>query len=171
VRGISGTALQFNGNGQYAQTGAPVVDTTGNFTISAWVRLDSTGKFATAVSQDGTTSSGFYLQYSSADNRFAFSTSQGRALSDQAPTTGTWYQLVGVHDADASTYTLYVDGTKQSTTWAQLTGDAADGPLAIARAFSGGQSSDDWPGSIDEVTVWNRALTSADVAAQYTPAG
>lgn len=167
VSGISGAALQFDGKGQYAQTAGPVVDTTGNFTVSAWVRLDRTGNFATAVSQDGITSSGFYLQYSSADNRFAFSTSEGRALSDLAPTTGTWHQLVGVHDADASTYTLYVDGKKQSTIWAQLTGDAANGPLAIGRAFSGGRMSDYWPGSIDEVKVWNRALTSADVTAQY----
>ena len=171
VPGVSGTALQFDGDGQYAQTGGPVLDTTGNFTVSAWVRLDSTANFATAVSQDGATSSGFYLQYSAADHRFAFSTAEGRALSDDAPVTGTWHQLTGVHDADAGTYTLYVDGTRQSSVWAQPAGDAAGGPLAIGRAFSGGHDADDWPGGIDQVTVWDRALTSADVAAQYTPAG
>ena len=169
VPGVSGTAVQFNGTSQYGQTSGPVLDTTGNFTVSAWVRLDRTGAFATAVSQDGPTSSGFYLQYSAADNRLAFSTAEGRALSDQAPEVGRWYQLVGVHNADAGTYTLYVDGKAQSTVWDQPTGDAAPGPLAVGRAFSSGRNSDFWPGSIDEVRVWDRALSPADVAAQYSP--
>lgn len=166
VPGVSGTALQLDGaGGQSAQTSGPVLDTTGNFTVGAWVRLDRTGGWATAVSQDGPVSSGFYLQYSAADNRLAFSTGEGRALSDQPPVTGRWYHLVGVHDADAGTYTLYVDGAAQSTVWHQPAGDAAPGPLAIGRAFSGGRAADFWPGALDQVQTWNRALSAADVAA------
>lgn len=164
VPGVSGTALQFDGSGQYAQTGGPVLDTTGNYSVSAWVRLDRTGSWATAVSQDGAPSSGFYLQYSAADNRLAFSTSSGRALSDVAPQAGRWYHLVGVHDADAGTYVLYVDGVAQAKTWSQPTGEVAPGPLAIGRAVSGGRQSDFWPGSVDDVVVWNRVLTAAEVA-------
>lgn len=163
VPGVTGTALQLDGSSQYAQTGGPVLDTTGNYSVSAWVRLDRTGSWATAVSQDGDPSSGFYLQYSAADDRLAFSTSAGRALADVAPQPGRWYRLVGVHDADAGTYVLYVDGVAQAKTWSQATGDASPGPLAIGRAVSGGQHSDLWPGSVDDVEVWNRVLTAADV--------
>ena len=169
VPGVTGTALQLDGSGQYAQTSGPVLDTTGNFSVGAWVRLDRTGSWATAVSQDGDPSSAFYLQYSAADNRLAFSTSAGRALSDVAPEPGRWYQLVGVHDADAGSYVLYVDGVAQAKTWSQPAGDAAPGPLAIGRAVSGGNHSDFWPGSIDDVQVWNRVLTAADVASRYRP--
>ena len=164
VPGVTGTALQLDGSGQYAETGGPVVDTTGNYSVSARVRLDRTGSWATAVSQDGDPSSGFYLQYSAADDRLAFSTSAGRALSNVAPVPGRWYHLVGVHDADAGTYVLYVDGVAQTRTWSQPTGDAAPGPLALGRAVSGGRHSDFWPGGIDDVTVWNRVLTAADVS-------
>ncbi|MEV4146195.1 LamG-like jellyroll fold domain-containing protein [Amycolatopsis sp. NPDC049691] len=164
VPGVTGNAVQFDGSGQYGQTGGPVLDTTGNYSVGAWVRLDRTGSWATAVSQDGAPSSGFYLQYSAADDRLAFSTSSGRALSDVAPQTGRWYHLVGVHDADAGTYVLYVDGVAQAKTWTQQAGDAAPGPLAIGRAVSGGRYSDFWPGSVDDVVVWNRVLTSAEVA-------
>jgi hypothetical protein len=164
VAGQAGSAVQYDGTDQYAQTAGPVVDTAGNFSVSAWVRLDSTGRFATAVSQDGSTTSGFYLQYSVADNRFAFATGEGRALSDNPPITGRWYHLVGVHDANAGTYTLYVDGARQATVWHQATGDLAPGRLAVGRAFSGGRNADFWPGTIDEVHVWNRALTAAEVA-------
>ncbi|MGW4517438.1 MGH1-like glycoside hydrolase domain-containing protein [Streptomyces sp. NPDC004393] len=171
VPGTTGTALQFNGSSQYGQTTAPVLDTTGNFTVSAWVRLDHTGSFATAVSQDGPTTSGFFLQYSAADNRLAFSTGEGRALADQPPAPGRWYHLVGVHNADAGTYTLYVDGQAQTTVWHQPTGDSAPGAFAVGRAFSGGRNSDYWPGSIDQVRAWNRALSGADVTALYNSSG
>ncbi|MEV4051999.1 LamG-like jellyroll fold domain-containing protein [Amycolatopsis sp. NPDC049688] len=163
VSGTSGTALQLDGSSQYAATGGPVVDTTGNFSVSAWVRLDRTGSWATAVSQDGNPSSGFYLQYSAADDRLAFSTSSGRALSDTAPQPGRWYHLTGVHDADAGTYVLYVDGVAQARTWHQQAGEAAPGPLAIGRAVSGGNHSDFWPGGIDDVRVWNRVLTADEI--------
>ncbi|WP_284292062.1 LamG-like jellyroll fold domain-containing protein [Luteimicrobium album] len=159
------TALQLSGSGQAAQTNVPVLDTAGSFTASAWVRLDRLGSWATAVSQDGDVSSGFYLQYSQADNRFAFSTSEGRALADAVPETGRWYHLVGVHDADQGTYTLYVDGVRQAKVWAQAAGDAAAGRFAIGRGFSGGGPSDFWPGAVDQVSVWGRALTSSEVAA------
>ncbi|MEU0796615.1 LamG-like jellyroll fold domain-containing protein [Amycolatopsis sp. NPDC005961] len=168
VPGVTGTALQLDGASQYAQTSGPVLDTTGNYSVSAWVRLDHTGSWATAVSQDGDPSSGFYLQYSAADDRLAFSTSSGRALSDAAPQAGRWYHLTGVHDADAGTYVLYVDGVAQAKTWTQLTGDAAPGPLAIGRAVSGGRHSDFWPGGVDDVVVWNRALTAADITSGGT---
>ena len=164
VPGRSGTALQLDGRDQYAATTGPVLDTVGNFSVSAWVRLDSTGSWATAVSQDGATTSGFFLQYSAADNRLAFSTGEGRALSDTPPVTGRWYHLVGVHDADAGTYTLYVDGIAQPTVLHQAQGDPAPGVTAIGRARSGGHDSDFWPGAVDEVMMWNRALPAGEVA-------
>jgi hypothetical protein len=165
VDGHSGKALQFDGTSQYGQTSGTVVDTAGNFSVSAWVKLDSTGHFATAVSEDGASASSFFLQYSQADNRFAFSTVEGRALSDTAPQTGRWYHLVGVHDANAGTYTLYVDGAAQKTVLHQCLGDPASGPLAVGRGFYNGQKTDFWPGTVDAVQVWNRALTPAEAAA------
>ncbi|BCB73720.1 hypothetical protein Pflav_001300 [Phytohabitans flavus] len=59
------------------------------------MRLDSLGGFATAVSQDGDSHSAFFLQYSGADNRFAFSFAGIRALAPTAPETGRWYHLAG----------------------------------------------------------------------------
>jgi hypothetical protein len=167
VPGESGTALQFNGTSQYGQASGPVVDTTGNFSVAAWVKLDSTGHFATAVSQDGSSASAFFLQYSAADNRWAFSTVEGRALSDTAPVTSQWYHLAGVHDANRGTYTLYVNGQPQAKVLNQCLGDPSSGPLAVGRGFFGGNKTDYWPGTIDQVHIWNRALSAADVAALY----
>jgi concanavalin A-like lectin/glucanase superfamily protein/glycosyl hydrolase family 2 len=168
VPGHAGTALQFNGTNQYAEAAGPVLDTKGNFSAAAWVRLDSTGHFATAVSQDGVNASAFFLQYSAADNRFAFATVGGRALSDVAPQTGRWYHLVGVHDATQGTYTLYVDGQAQQKVLHQCLGDDSSGPLAVGRGFFNATKTDFWPGIIDQPQVWNRALSAADVAQLYS---
>ncbi|WP_216363625.1 MGH1-like glycoside hydrolase domain-containing protein [Subtercola boreus] len=163
--GATGSALQFDGSLSYAQTAGPVLDTVGNFSVSAWVKLDSTGSFATAVSQDGAGTSAFFLQYSKADDRLAFSTEQGRALSNVAPVTGRWYQLTGVHDANTGRFTLFVDGVAQTQSFDQAPGVASTGPLAVGRAQAGGRNADFWAGAVDDVQVYNRALSAADVAA------
>ncbi|ROS75262.1 LamG-like jellyroll fold domain-containing protein [Cellulomonas sp. PhB143] len=160
-----GTALTFDGKAQSAATSGPVLDTSGSFTVSARVNLASTGSWATAVSQDGTTTSGFFLQYSAADGRFAFSTEQGRALADAVPEKGRWYHLVGVRDANAGTYTLYVDGVAQKQVLSQASGPATSGAFAVGRGKAGGRAADLWPGAVDDVRAWQRALPAADVAA------
>jgi hypothetical protein len=167
VTGTSGNALQFNGSNQFVDTGAAIVATTGNYSAAAWVRLDSLGGFATAVSQDGDRNSAFFLQYSGADNRFAFSFVGVRALAPTAPETGRWYHLVGVRDVSTGTLTLYVDGQRAGTANACL-GDTSSGHTVIGRARYGGNPVDYWRGAIDQVHVYDRALSATEVAQLYT---
>jgi hypothetical protein len=164
--GHSGSALQFNGSNQYADTGAAILDTTGNYSVSAWVKLDRLGSFATAVSQDGDSNSAFFLQYSGADNRFAFSFAGVRALAPAAPQTGQWYHLVGVRDAASGSLTLYVNGQKAGTASACL-GDPSTGHTVIGRGEFGGNQVDFWPGAVDQVHAFDRALSADEVAKLY----
>jgi hypothetical protein len=159
--------LQFNGSDQFVDTGAAILDTTGNYTASAWVRLDSHGGFATAVSQDGDRNSAFYLQYSGADDRFAFSFAGVRALAPTAPETGRWYHLTGVRDVTAGSLTLYVDGQRAGAANACV-GDGSSGHTVIGRGRYGGNPVDYWRGAIDQVHVYDRALSATEVAELYT---
>jgi hypothetical protein len=161
--GHSGSAVQLNGSDQFVDTGAAILDTTGSYSASAWVRLERLGGFATAVSQDGDRTSAFYLQYSGADNRFAFSFAGVRALAPAAPEAGRWYHLVGVRDAAAGTLTLYVDGRPAGTATSCL-GDSSSGHTVIGRGRYNGNPVDYWPGAIDAVHVYDRALSAAEVA-------
>ncbi|MFI5846044.1 LamG-like jellyroll fold domain-containing protein [Catenuloplanes sp. NPDC051500] len=161
--GHDGGALQFSGNGQSVDTAGPVVDTTNSYTAAAWVKLDSLGGWATAVGQDGANRSAFFLQYSSADNRFAFSFAGGRALAPDVPETGRWYHLAGVRDVADGSITLYVDGQRAGTTRA-CHGDASSGPLTIGRARYNSGPVDFWRGAIDDVRVYDRALSAAEIA-------
>ncbi len=99
--GKNGQGLALNGTDQYVDTGAALLDTSGNYTASAWVKLNKAdGSFQTFVSQDGDRDSAFFLQYSGA----------GPAVRDELPrrprrsrrpsrTPGQWYHLTGVRDA------------------------------------------------------------------------
>ncbi|MGW4755042.1 LamG-like jellyroll fold domain-containing protein [Streptomyces chartreusis] len=166
--GVSGSALKFDGNGQYAETDGPVLDTTGSYSVSAWVRLDEIpGNYATAVSQDTRRqTSPFYLQYG--QGAFAFSTpGESRARLVTTPEKGRWYHLVGVRDSADNTIKLYVDGKPAAT----ATGGAAypsTGPLSVGRAQWGGNDVDFWNGAVDEVHAYDKALTAEEVSTLYT---
>ncbi|MEU0796408.1 LamG-like jellyroll fold domain-containing protein [Amycolatopsis sp. NPDC005961] len=153
-------ALQFTGGS--ADTYGPVVDTTGDYTVSAKVRLDALpGNYATAVSQDGRErESPFYLQYG--QGAFAFSTPGGnRARYEVVPEIGRWYQLTGVRAGNE--IRLYVDGVKVATAPA---GPAlvSTGAFTVGRAKYDGRNVDFWPGAVDEVAVTGKALTDTEVA-------
>jgi hypothetical protein len=165
--GHTGNALQFGGNA-YVDTGASLVDTAvGNYSVAAWVRIDDLNGFQTAVSQDGDSSSGYFLQYSDQDDRFAFSFVGVRALAPAPPVPGQWYHLVGVRDAAAGTLKLYVDGALTGSASACL-GGPATGHTVIGRAKFNGGPVDFWHGAIDQVHVYDRALTDAEVTTLYS---
>ncbi|MBP2327695.1 hypothetical protein JOF56_008080 [Kibdelosporangium banguiense] len=165
--GHPGSAVQFNGSTSTVDTGASVLDTAGNYTAAAWVKLDSLGGFATAVSQDGPSNSAFFLQYSGADNRFAFSFAGVRALAPTAPEVNRWYHLVGVRDVRAGSLTLYVDGQPVGTAYSCDGGPGA-GNTVIGRAKYNGGPVDYWRGAIDQVHLFDRALPAAEVTQLYT---
>ncbi|MFI5916202.1 glutaminase domain-containing protein [Dactylosporangium sp. NPDC051541] len=169
--GYSGSGLQLNGSTGFA-TAARLVDTAASFSVSAWVQLAAVSNFATVAAQDGATQSGFYLQYSAADNAWAFAmvaadsanAAATRAVSPFPPRVDGWTHLVGVRDASAGRLRLYADGVlvadaAMGASW------AAGGAFTIGRGKWNGANADHFPGRIDQVRVWTRALTDADVRA------
>ncbi|MFE6063807.1 LamG-like jellyroll fold domain-containing protein [Streptomyces sp. NPDC056431] len=165
--GVSGSALKFDGQGQYAETEGPVVDTTAGYSVSAWATLDSLpGNYATVVSQDGRRQENpFYLQYG--QGAFAFSTPGGnRARYVTTPETGRWYHLVGVRDAAKNEIRLYVDGALVATA-TPGPADVSTGPLTVGRARWSGGNVDFWKGSVDQVRAFDKALSSEEVTALH----
>ncbi|MCU1678702.1 MAG: glycoside hydrolase family 2 sugar binding protein [Frankiales bacterium] len=165
--GVSGSALDFDGIGAYAQTDAPVVDTTKDYTVSAWARMDKLpGNYGTVVSEDGrATANPFYLQYGQGGWAFSMP-GDVRAKFTTTPQLGKWYHLVGVRDQAANTLKLYVDGTLVATTVGGVDG-VGTGPLSIGRAKYAGVKGDFWDGAIDQVHVYDHVLSDADIASLY----
>ncbi|WP_375383691.1 LamG-like jellyroll fold domain-containing protein [uncultured Microbacterium sp.] len=168
-----GSSLKLNGDRQAATASVPELDTTGNFSVAAWVRMDalpSGGGYATIASADGLTGqSPFFLQYGDTLKGFAFSFPDGpRAVAVTTPELGSWHHLVGVRDAAAGKLKLYVDGVLAATE-STRGGTLSDGTIALGRGQWGGNPVDFLNGAIDDVHLFDKALTDAEVTALVTP--
>ncbi|GAB4052332.1 LamG-like jellyroll fold domain-containing protein [Catellatospora paridis] len=148
-----------------------VLRTDQSFTISAWVDLADSDGYHTAVTQQGSTTSGFFLYYDVNVNRWAFAmhTCDGcptsnwvGATSAAPPELGRWTHLTGVYDKAAGQLRLYVDGKLQgSAAWAGAWN--ATGPLTVGGGKGGGR----WNGGIDEVRAFQGAMTDMQVRGMY----
>ncbi|MCX5036136.1 MULTISPECIES: protein kinase domain-containing protein [Streptomyces] len=170
-QGPGGGAV-FDGTRSQIMTDGPVLKTGAgrSFTVAAWVRLAVVpGTFATAVSQDSADASGFYLQYSSDDDNWAFSRPGRRALGRTASAAHVWTHLAGVCDGPARKLRLYVNGVQEGVV--EDTGPvSATGAFVIGRASSDGQPRDFFPGTIRDVRAFDRALGPARVRNLAGPA-
>jgi len=170
VPGHFGQALSLNGVNQYAKTAKLVLNTSEPFSVSAWVYWNGGGGGSnpTFLSQDGVNISGFWLQ-KHRDGRFRTAMRDGDSTtlsgdciveSGPVPVVDTWYHLVGIYTG--SELNLYVDGTLVDSKPFN-SGFAALGSMIIG-AGKWKTTSDHWDGLIDEVKVFNYALSDADVA-------
>lgn len=110
-------AARFDGKSSQIVTAGPALRTGPgrSFTVAAWVCLSAEpGFFATALSQEAADNSGFYLQYSSAEKRWAFARPDLRAVGYTVPAVDTWTHIVGVCDGPARKLRLYVNGVQEA---------------------------------------------------------
>jgi len=170
--GRLGNALSFNGSSDTVNVNRQVVDTSASFTVAAWVELSDLSTWHTAVSQDGNYVSGFFLQFTDS-GQFAFSLVNSdsstattiRATSNFNAVAYTWYHLVGVYDAGATQSSLYVNGILRSTQRVPAAWNAG-GDTVIGRA-KWDHATDFWSGKIEDVRLYNRALSATDVTNLY----
>jgi hypothetical protein len=157
----------------------PVLRTDQSFTVSAWVNPATVaGGNKTVVAQESVAVSGFFLGTRSVGGvlRWTFFmkdadslASTGRHATSTAVLTeeaaGRWTHLVGVYDAQRKEVRLYVDGVLQGAPVARPgPGWHASGPLTVGRAWWNGAVCDWWNGAIDDVNVYQGALTGAEVS-------
>lgn len=181
------SALRFDGINDFAQTTAPVVDTTGSFAMSAHVMLDASGMSSTqpltVLSQDGVLKSGFRLEYrpscpgvSTGCWAFVMADSPGAntetaVVANQPVIGGEWTHLVAAYDATSSELELWVCqvGTPQDPAIGEPLKTAASrtatpwattSGLQLGRSLAAGSYTSFWAGSIDNVRVFDGQVLS-----------
>ncbi len=180
VTWTSGDGAQLSGqSGQDITTRGPVVDTTGSFSVSAWVDLaGTTGSDEEVASQDAGSVAGFYLKYNSANGHWQFTrpeadvsnpSSWATADSGSNAQTGTWTFLTGVYNAGTGAVQLYVAGTDVAANGGvdgnDTTPIASHGPIEIGAAKWDGQTGwGNFDGKIAGVEVYPTALSAAEVS-------
>ena len=142
------------------------------FSISAWVKLDSTDRVRIASKDNGTSNREYLFGTNGANSgRFNMLLGTANVNLDVANTTTLnttdWYHVVATYDGskDASGLNVYVNGDASNQTDTSLgtyTGMTSNsGSFEIGR-FGNGHSF--FNGLIDEVAIFNTELSASDVA-------
>ncbi|MET9383845.1 LamG domain-containing protein [Streptomyces sp. NPDC002928] len=169
---VTDKGLALDGVDDYAETSGAVLETRSAYTVSAWARLDKGDKNVSVLGQPGEKGNTFMLWYLADVKQWFFgvlkqdgSTVTGRYSSYPAQ-TGVWTHLAGSYDPASGELVFYVDGRRQGSALATDAGSwASTGGLQFGRyKFPSGSGTYYFPGSIDEVAVWQRVLTAEEVA-------
>ncbi|MFF7704519.1 LamG-like jellyroll fold domain-containing protein [Streptomyces lydicus] len=177
AEGVVGSALSLNGVDGYAATDIPVVDTSRGFSVSVWVRPNQVPDHAAIVAtQPGNNRPGFELYYSFDLKRWVFNqyTSDSpdagiaRAMAPQpgGVTANEWTHLVGAYDSTAKVLQLYVNGKLVGQTPYVGAWNARRG-LQLGAGSYGGTPGSFFPGSLDEVQIFDKPVSAGEVTRLY----
>ena len=164
-------AMSFNGVDQYIQA----VDSSnlrinGDMTISAWVKFDSsqTGDFQKIINKrdSGGTNYDFYLNNDPIPKIKFYDGSNSSDQSTGTITPGSWTHVaITINSGVTNGSTFYIDGAASGTGTYTITSD--DGPLYIGRYYDSPTYGGWWPGEMDEIAIFNTALSSCDIKGIY----
>jgi hypothetical protein len=175
VAGKAGSALAFNGAGGQLRIPSSSALETPAVTVEAWVRRQgSPGAFKYIAAKGATTcSAAAYGIYTGPEGgiQFYVSSRSGMAFT-RSPDGGSgvwdgrWHLVMG--SFDGATVRLYVDGAEVGS-GAPESVPLDYGTLDTRDVFVGrypGCAGLDFDGSIDDVRIYGRALSAAEVAAE-----
>ena len=187
VSGISGNALKFDGKDDYISTDYTQNSVTA-YTIEVWVKTTDSGNKKTFV-QDRGSGAGKSLTlgmgrsgagFGSSGQVFYILDSEGidtGVHSVQTINDNNWHHVVGVWSAspeteiDPSQFKIYIDGVQVTTTSGNY--DSSSHPKSPLTGLGGTKIArhDAWNtnfnGIIDEVSIYNYALTASEIKANY----
>ncbi|MCC7415519.1 MAG: hypothetical protein IT176_00140 [Acidobacteria bacterium] len=161
-------AARFDGAGRIVVSDTPRAQPVATVSVEAWVRFTAaslTGYGPIVSTWDA--GAGGYVLIRDADSGWlrwqggAGAGAPAFVLWSRRPYhDGNWHHVVGVYDGAAAFAALYVDGQEVgSTTRAPAEIAVGDRPLEIGGWFSDGH----FTGEIDEVAIYDRALTAEQV--------
>ena len=165
--GRFGSALSFNGtSSRVTVPDSASLDLTNALTLEAWVRPSVTPTSWRAVMHKDVDR--YYLFASGTQNRpvvgGTFGTTNQNVTAPTALSVGTWAHLAATYDR--TTIRLYVNGVQVATGPQTAAVSTSNAVLTIGADFYGEQ----FAGLIDEVRVYNRALTAAEIQSDMNTA-
>lgn len=167
-------ALTFNANSVNVPSAASLIIPASS-TVSTWFKLSSSlgiGNWWGFVGRwdgGGNDNYDLFIQNDSGSPylAFEFTTSGGYSVEANytfTPVLGTWYQMTGIYDSSAQTVSLYLNGALVATA-----GTGANTPTTAAGGVTLGY--DAFIGTLDDVRVYNRALSTTEITALYNWTG
>ncbi len=181
TKGVAGQAFYLNGSNAFVQIPDSPSLKPASVTVEAWVRLDaevspvanSPGQ-QTIVFKKNTQNTMFegYCLHKNRENgrdffRFLVSSGSQQEMADSTTDAeeGAWYHLAGTYDYRTGDVKLYVNGVLEATTHAGFALSYGRRPLFIGT--TGEWWDGKFDGAIDEVAIYDRALSAREIAALY----
>ena len=168
--GPTGNTLQFDGKDDYVEVTGDSLELKEDKTVEAWVyphsftwariifkRIDDNNDYQLTLYEGG----GFAFAVNDGGTQYrALSTKYG----NDSYGVNQWYHLAGTYDDATKQVKLYINGTRQGGTTSSGWGIGNLSPTSLQI----GRRNDNagyFEGKIDEVRVWNRALTEEEIVA------
>jgi len=175
------TAINFDGSNDYVNFGNPTnLQITNQVSVSAWVKLNSVPGLSWVKIFGKWNETGNQRSYTLANNAITGSfgfivdgngTGAGNICSpywDTTPTAGVWYHLVGTYNGTICT--LYVNGNIGASSAGTVT-SIFNGSANVVAGGSGGEPfggvNNYLNGTLDEMKIYNYALSSDDIKTEY----
>jgi glucose/arabinose dehydrogenase len=166
--GRFGRALSFDGvNDRVDVPDAASLDLSSAMTLEAWVRPTTNSGWRTAVLKERGANLVYALYTSNGarPNTENFSGTENAAAGPRALALNAWTHIASTYDGSA--LRLFVNGTQVASKPASGTMPNTANPLRIGGNAVWGEY---FSGLIDEVRVYNRALSAAEIAADMNAA-
>jgi hypothetical protein len=156
-------ALSFDGVDDYVDVGIKAnLDFSAGFTLEAWYKPGSSSDGAIVSKISDSITDGYMLwRDSSAADKIKLYIDGGARASSISMTEGQWHHVVGTWDGSEAC--IYVNGIlSECNTW------WSTAPASSGNAFMiGGYTGEKIKASIDEVLIYNKALTADEVRDNY----
>jgi len=172
--GKVGGALEFDGDGDCVQIeNEAAFDIPGPITVAAWFKVNTFDKRWQALITKGDMS--WRLQRYAEDDTLAFHCTGITSVTSQRPegiegkknvNDEQWHHVVGVYDGSA--ILLYIDGVLDNSS--KASGEINMNDSAVIIGGNSEQSSREWNGLIDEVSIIGGVIDANAVHALYTGA-
>lgn len=174
--GNSDSAYNFDGADDYIDCGTGALtnfSSTDSFSLEACIRHSTSSTFDAIVARHDDRKSTFNYAIGVIDNKFVLIADQSYVdsiwlRSNTVLTDGLWYHVVGVYDN--KNMTVYVNGREDGSAIFPAGGQGDSiASLYIGKTgyWSGYPDDRYFNGIIDEVAVYNRALTESQVRDRY----
>ena len=163
-------SIAFDGT-DFINCGDIELDGLSGLTVSAWFKANSTGASSRIVSKDQVGVQGCFNLWIDSSNNLEFLAHNGSgwktASYDSFSEDTNWHHVVGVFSA--TEIKLYLDKAEVANdTYTSTTLDDSDNEEIVIGADSDVASTDQhFTGNIDEVAIWNSALTTTEIEAIY----
>ena len=178
-------SLSFNGTNEYVSVPFDsTMNPSGNFSVSAWVKLSNKNAYRSAVTSRSETvngnQTGGYMLYISNANKWQFWNGVGntgglwkQANSSTRIIENTWQMQTVTYDHANTHMRLYVDGVLVAQNNSASLVANTDKPLYIGAGRTNKHPHDVDPpqfhfnGKIDDVAIWNAMLSSDEIVQLY----